>query len=203
MNAQSIKNTVKKFRFVLIFLVVIGFSFGAWSLLFSKGDYIPASFTDARRESAIIGAEIVGLSGASSEQIKEIQRLEQDKKYSDALDAVMAEKKRVAEMRDHGSRLLTSLSTMTQSISEIQPEAARTAALQAINYETGIVNHLLAYNELSEQLLQLIAARILYGENTTARFNDTITKINDEIAAVNDLNTKFTEAINALGKGSK
>ncbi|MDP3956763.1 MAG: hypothetical protein Q8P97_02095 [bacterium] len=198
MDLKSLRNTVKKLRYVLVFLIVIGFSFGAWNLLFSKDNYIPASFTDARRASAIIGEQIVGLSSASSDQIKEIQKLEQNKKYSDALDAVMAEKKRVADMRDQGSKLLTGLSAMTQSVSEIKPEAARTAALQAINYETGIVNHLLAYNELLEALLQLMTARILYGVNTTANFNDTIIKINGEISAINDLNSKFTEAISGL-----
>jgi len=65
------------------------------------------------------------------------------------------------------------------------------------------VNHLLTYNVLSDGLLQLMTARILYGSNTTASFNDTIMKINDEIVSINDLNAKFTQAISALDKSSK
>lgn len=202
MNASSLKNTVKRFRFFLFFLIVIGLSLGVWSLFVPNDNYIPQSFIDARRASAIVGDQIIGLSSESSAGIGEIQKLQEDKKYNEALDAIVAERKRVADMRDKGSELLKNLSAMTQSVSLIRPEASRAAALQAINYETGIVNHLISYNEDLDQLLQLIAAKVLYGEDIADRFNDLIVKINGEIETINDLNKKFTEAMEAIEKGS-
>lgn len=203
MNLEKIRNTIKKFRFFLVLLIVVGLSLGGWSIFSAGGNYIPQSFTDARRESAIVGEQIVSLSGESSSGIQQIQKLQADQKYNEALDAVVAERKRVSDMRDKGSELLASLSVMTQSLSEIQPEASRTSALQAINYETGIVNHLLTYNELLDQLMQLVASRVLYGNDVSSKFNDLITQINIEISAVNDLNIKFTDAMAALEKGLK
>ena len=203
MDKYSIRKIIKKFRFFLIFLIVIGLSLGVWSLFFSRDNYIPQSFIDARRTSAIVGDQIIGLSSESSDGISKIQKFQEDKKYNEALDAIVAERKRVSNMRDKGSELLQSLSAMTQSVSEIGPEASRTAALQDINYDTGIVNHLISYNEDLDQLLQIIASRVLYGEDITAGFKDLITKINGEIGTINDLNKKFTEAMDALEKGLK
>ena len=130
----------------MIFLIVIGLSLGVWSLFFSRDNYIPQSFIDARRTSAIVGDQIIGLSSESSDGISKIQKFQEDKKYNEALDAIVAERKRVSNMRDKGSELLQSLSAMTQSVSEIRPEASRTAALQAINYQTRILNQLISYN---------------------------------------------------------
>lgn len=203
MNFVGFRNTIKKLKLLLIAFVVLGLSLGAWSVFSSRYDYIPQSFIDAKRETAIVGDQIVGLSSESSSGIEKIQKLQASQKYSEALEAVNAEKGRVTDMRNKASDLLINLSLMTQSVSEISPETSRTAALQAINYETGIVSHLLIYNESLDKLLQLITSHVLYGEDVVAEFNDTIEKTNAEISTINDLNNKFTEAMVLVEMGSK
>jgi hypothetical protein len=203
MNLEDLTNIIKKFRFFIVLLVVVGLSLGGWTIFSSGGNYIPQSFTDARRESAIVGEQIVGLSSESSSGLEQVQKLQSEEKYTEALDAVLAERRRVLDMRSKGSELLRSLSAMTESLSEIRPEKSRTAALEAINYETGIVNHLLSYSQFLDQLMQAIASHILYGEDIKLRFDDLITKTNGEISAVDELNAKFTSAMVALERGGK
>ena len=203
MNLLFIKKIFSRPRLFLLFLFLVAVPFTAWQLYSAERVQIPESFSVPRRESAAIAAQIVNLSRDSVSTLDKIRKLEKSRKYFEALDLINSERGKVSAMRPKWSELLSGLTSMTNALSEIQPIESREAALQAISYETEIINQLISYNNNLDQVLLLLTSRLLYGEDISAKLEARIKEINEQAKSIEEFNAKFNAAMEIAESGGK
>jgi len=203
MNLLFIKKILSRPRLFLLFLFLVAVPFTAWQLYSAERVQIPESFSVPRRESAAIAAQIVNLSRDSVSTLDKIRKLEKSRKYFEALDLINSERGKVSAMRPKWSELLSGLTSMTNALSEIQPIESREAALQAISYETEIINQLISYNNNLDQVLLLLTSRLLYGEDISAKLEARIKEINEQAKSIEEFNAKFNAAMEIAESGGK
>src|SRR3989344_5996804 len=203
MNLLFIKKILSRPRLFLLFLFLVAVPFTAWQLYSAERVQIPESFSEPRRESGAIAAQIVNLSRDSVSTLDKIRKLEKSRKYFEALDLINSERGKVSAMRPKWSELLSGLTSMTNALSEIQPIESREAALQAISYETEIINQLISYNNNLDQVLLLLTSRLLHGEDISAKLEARIKEINEQAKSIEEFNAKFNAAMEIAESGGK
>ncbi len=172
-------------------------SIGYFTVVSAKNSiYVPKEFFEARVRGAEISETIVKQTGESISNLKEIGRLDEMKDYSTGVKLVLEEIKRNEESRKSALALSEELGKMANSISNVKPAEASEAALQAILYESQIVQRLINYHNYLYQLMDFLRSRFLSGKGASNKMvADLITQMNTEIAAINDLNDKYKEAM--------
>jgi ABC-type transporter Mla subunit MlaD len=148
----------------------------------------------ARREASGIAQEVVSLSNQSTDNLAEISRLDQEKKYSEALDLISREIERNRQAREKAIKLSSQLELMAKNISGISPASASQVALQAVSSETTLISRLIEYNDYLNQLLEILREKFM-GLSNGNSIPELISKINDEAKAINDLDKKFNDLI--------
>lgn len=203
MNLLFTKRILSRPRLFLLFLFLVAVPLTAWQLYSAERVQISDSFLVSRRESAVIATQIVDLSRDSVSTLDKIRELEKNRKYFEALDLINSERGKVSAMRPKGSELLGELTSMANALSDIQPIGSREAALQAINYETEIINQLISYNNNLDQVLLLLTSRLLYGEDISAKLEARIKEINEQAKRIEEFNAKFNAAMEVAESGGK
>jgi len=160
---------------------------------------IPREFLEARRQASVIAQEIVSLSNETENNLNEISRLSQEKKYADAVNLVVQEIEKNREAREKAIGLSVQLEKMTQNISQINPKSASQSALEAVSSEVALISRLINYNDYLVQLLEVLRAKFLGQEkNSDEKIQELLEKINNEARAINDLDQKFNKIMNGF-----
>ena len=181
-------------RILIIFLAIIFAAYFVVRFLVVENRSVPIDFLKARGEASLIAQEIVRFSDDSALRIEDIARLDEEKKYTEALVLVSGEIERNRKARDRAIELSSRLETMARNLSEISPSSAGQRALEALSSETALISRLITYNDYLGQLLDVLRQKFL-GRSDGDRIQELIQKINDEARAINDLNRKFNEAM--------
>jgi len=160
---------------------------------FSGG--VPQEFANSRLQGAIIAQNIVRLSGESVLDLAEINRLDQARNYTEALNLAAEVVQRSQEIRDEAIALSREVEKMTMALSEIRSLEARQAALEAIANRLALISRLINYSGYLGQLLDILGGRfdgsyVSYGE--AGRLID---QINAEVRAINNFNKQATRAM--------
>ncbi len=184
----------RRIRILVILLIVALIIFFVIRFLAVEPKNVPSDFLKARQEASSIAADIVKLSDDSVKQVDEISQLDQDKKYTEALQITSQELERNREARQKAIDLSTDLQTMAQNIAQISPQAAGQRALEAVTAETTLISRLITYNDYLSQLLDALRAKFL-GKGDGNQISDLVNKLNNEASAINDLNRKFNDAM--------
>lgn len=182
----------RKIRFLILFVVIILIAYFILRFLALEPKKVPDDFLKARQQASLIAQEIVALSNASSEGLTEISRLDQERKYTEALVLISQELERNREAREKAIKLSVQLETMAKNVAQISPASASQLALQAISSETALISRLITYNDYLTQLLEVLREKFL-GKSDGDKVSELIAKINDEARAINDLNQKFND----------
>lgn len=155
-------------------------------------------FSDARVSSDSIAKEFVTLSQTTKDNLQKIKELDDTGKTVQALTNIRTEISRGDELKLKGTELLGSLSQMTYSLSGVRPAGAQALAYEAITHRIEMVNNLVAYSNELEQILKLLTARVVYGDNIQKSLQEKIDSANNYARNINDLNIKFNEAVTKL-----
>ncbi|MBI1960912.1 MAG: hypothetical protein HYS43_01410 [Candidatus Liptonbacteria bacterium] len=184
----------------VLFLVVGGFMLA--SLLFvqfvSGTGGAPDSFLEAQRRGVGTAQEIAALSAASMRAFNDIARADTAGEYIAALDLVYGEMNRSRSMRENALRLSEDLRRMTATLPDFSSSRARERAVQAINTELTLVVHLLSYNDLLVKTLEALRAKFLGFSEGGEPVSGLVSRMNEEIRAINALNDQFTKTINGI-----
>ena len=182
---------MKKFQAFLIFLAIILVAYFLIKLFPTEAQKLPFEFKEAKHSASSLAQEIVNLSKDLRESLEEINRLDSEKKYTEAIDLLTQAVERNRETREKAIKLSEELSKMALAVPEISPIAASQKALQAISSETTLISRLIAYNDYLNQLLEELRLKLLGKSISGNKIQELISKINEEVRAINELNSKF------------
>ncbi|MBI2037093.1 MAG: hypothetical protein HYT14_01915 [Candidatus Liptonbacteria bacterium] len=208
MLGAYLTNVPRRIRlFGLLFFVTL-LAYLLWVYLGAQRVVIPREFLEAKGRGAVVAEEIVRLSGETARQLDEINKLDQEGKYADAFNLVAEEQKRSREMREYAALLSRELSTMTSAVAQISGTDARSTALQAVNYEVTlmgklVMGKLVTYSEYLAQLLEALRRKFEGLAPGAPSVDELIGNINKEVAAINDLNSKFLSEIAKLERATE
>ncbi|MBI2514797.1 hypothetical protein HYV91_01230 [Candidatus Wolfebacteria bacterium] len=184
-------------RILILFLIIILAAFFVLRFLAVEPRNIPQDFLRARQEASLIAQDIVVFSNESSKRIEEVSRLDEERKYTEALVLISAELERNKQAREKAIELSGQLEIMAKNLAQISPSAAGQKALEALSSETALISRLIIYNDYLTQLLEILREKFL-GRNEGDKIQELLGKANDEARAINDLNGKFNEVMRAF-----
>ncbi len=155
---------------------------------------VPGDFLKARQEASLAAKKIVSISDESSNNIKEVSKLDEERKYSEALNIISRELERNREARGKAIQLSIQLEIMAKNLAQISPASAGQKALEAVSSETALISRLITYNDYLTQLLEVLKVKFLRNGGGDG-VPELIQKINNEAQAINDLDKKFNDAM--------
>ena len=156
---------------------------------------IPAEFTTARLQGALIAQNIVNLSNESVLDLAEINKLDQNRNYTEALNLASEVIKRSQEIRDQAILLSTEVEKMTKALSEIGSFEARQAARESIAHRLVLISRLINYSGYLGQLLDVLRTRFDGGYVKYGEAGRLIDQINAEVRAINNFNGQAAQAM--------
>ena len=181
-------------RITAIFIVIILVVYFVFRFLTIDAKSVPDEFLMARQQASGIAQEVVSLSNQSTDNLIEISKLDQERKYAEALNLISQEIERNRQAREKAINLSSQLEIMTKNIAGISPDSASQVAIQAVTSETILISRLITYNDYLNQLLEILRDKFM-GANNGNSIPDLISKINNEAQAINDLDKKFNDLI--------
>ncbi len=183
-----------RIRWIAALIIVILAGYFVARFLFIETQSIPPEFLKARTEASLIAQDIVNLSNQTSENLAKVAELDNQRNYTEALVLVSQELERNREARQKAVGLSVQLEQMTKNISSISPQSASQKALEALTSETALIGTLITYNEYLNQLLEALRNKFVEKE-PSQKIPELISKINQEAKTINELNAKFSEAM--------
>jgi len=187
------------------FIIFIAFLLGATAALFfiserkKNAPYVPPEFLEARTRTGSISENIVTIASASIDNLRNIRHEDVSGNYEGALDLVSAEIMRNEAARQEALKLSYELATLAAQIELVRPEEAAQIGLQAALCGTQITQHLINYNVYTNQLLEALRVGFATGtsaeEESSAKVQGLIDKMNEEAEAINRLNREYKTAM--------
>lgn len=184
----------RRTKIIAAFVVIVAVGYGIAVWLQSRNN-VPASFTAARTQGAIIAQTIVNSSDQATQELQVISQYDAEGKYSLALASTTDLINQSAGMRTEAVQLSAQVSQMTQDLSNINSSAAQQAALESISSRLALINELITYSNDLDQLLSTLQERF----NGTAVPNSQVTaivnQINTDVNAINNFNVQAGQAM--------
>lgn len=167
-----------------------------FGFVFAGPKVVPQEFAAAREKGTRLTEEIIFLAGASQNGLSEIEKYDAERNTSEALIATSRELLRNRDIRERAVNLSVELGKMAQALPGIKPGSARQIASEAIGYEVALVSRLIAYNDVLNQLFELLRAKFTGAvTETDGRVRALVADINAGANAANDLNKAFMGAM--------
>jgi len=184
----------RRTKIALIFLAVVGFGYVVVRLTQGSGG-VPQDFTDARLQGAIIAQNIVNLSNQSTNDLEQINALEQKQDYSNALMLTANLVTQSQQIRDEAVALSAQVGQMTKALSEISDFSARQAALESISNRLALITQLINYSADLGKLLDVLRSRFAGTGGTNAEVQALVNQINTDVNAINNFNSQAGQAM--------
>jgi hypothetical protein len=181
-------------KIIVIFVIILAVGSGA-AALWQGQNQIPQSFTDARLKGAAIAENIVNLSSSSTTELAQVNTLDKQGNYTNALSMTTDLVTQSQTLRDQAVQLSNQIGAMTQALSQVDSLDARQAALEGIADQLALINQLINYSGDLDKLLLTLQNHFT---GKAWRPNDVTTlvnQINTDVAAINNFNTQATQAM--------
>lgn len=174
---------------ILAAVLIIGGLF----YFFQVRSHVPKEFLAARNQAVGVAEEIVKLSSESSDNLESISVKDRSGKYEEALDLVLQEANRNAELRNRAVTLSEDLRIMATNLAKVRPKEAAQVGLQAVTSELELVQRLVNYNSYTYELLGVLQTRLESNGSVDARekIKIIITNMNKEVEKINELNQRY------------
>lgn len=187
--------TEQKRNTIVLAIVAGGIVLGSGYFLFG-GTKVPAEFSEARSNGALLAQEIVDQSRVTLANLSKIAEFDRNSDYSEALLLISNELVKNRESSQDAIRLSSQLERMARTSGDIRPSKAREVATEGLSSEVALVSRLVVYNDLLKQLFEVLRQKFEKPwANLDGQVQNLITKINDEAQAINDFNKRFVAAM--------
>ncbi len=180
--------------YILAFIVFIGIYFAA-SLVQSFSGGVPAEFSEARLQGALIAQNIVNLSNKSVSSLDEINQLDKQRNFKKALNLVTDAIDQSQEVRNEAVKLSGELEKMTLALADLKSFEAREAALQGISNHLALLTRLINYSGYLTNLLEILRGRFSGDLPYNNQVGVLISQINSEVNAINSFNKQAVQAM--------
>ncbi len=183
-------------------IIAIVFGYFFLRFIFVGPKVVPAEFTAARGNTALLAAEIGLLSNATIGRLDDIRKLDKEFDYNNALVLISGELIKNKELSAKATALANELSNLARSLVSVRPAKARELAAEAIGYEVAMVSRLINYNNVLKELFELLRLKYTWRAfNVDEKANSLVDEINNGARAINSYNeaasatlAKFDEA---------
>ena len=189
----------RRITIIIVFVILVGGGY-AFAAYWQSRNNIPASFTTARNQGAIIAQNIVSTSNGSTATLEKIDQYDQEGDYTDALKLTQSLVSQSQTLRDQAINLSNQIEVMTESLSGIKDFNAQQDALEAISSHLALINQLVNYSGDLGKLLDTLQARFSGQPGTATEVTDEVTQINTDINAINNFNNQAEQAMTAFDK---
>lgn len=184
----------RRTKTILVFLILI--AVGYISVKFWQGrNQIPKDFTNARIQGAAIAENIVTLSTQSTSDLEKVNQYDKEGDYTNALALTTNLVVQSQQIRDQAIALSTQIENMTKSLSSINLNDARQAALETITSRLALVSQLINYSGDLGTLLDTLRNRFAGKPTPAGQVQTLVNQINTDVAAVNNFNAQATQAM--------
>jgi hypothetical protein len=184
----------RRTKIIAAFIIIIAVGYGL-VLFWQSENKVPAGFTAARLQGAIIAQTIVNTSNQSTDELSAINKYDQEGDYADALASTTALISQSAGLRSEAVQLSAQVAQMTKDLSNINSEPAQQAALESISSRLAVINELITYSNDLDHLLAVLQSRF----SGTPQSNDEVTgivnQINIDVNAINNFNAQAGQAM--------
>jgi len=184
----------RRIKIIVIFLVVVAVGY-AFAMFWQGKNQTPKGFTDARIQGAAIAEDIVALSAQSTNDLQQVDQYDKDGDYTDALTLTTNLVIQSQQIRDKAVALSMQIEDMTKTLSSIDSDDARQAALEAITSRLALVNQLVNYSGDLGTLLDTLRDRFIGKPTPAGRVQALVDQINTDVTAVNNFNAQATQAM--------
>lgn len=187
----------RKNKFYIGFVIIVIAGYVTYKVILASTFGTPKDFSDARERGALISQDIVSLSNDLNSRLKEINELDKKGSLTEALQKTTELATKSAEIRGRAVELSAEMERMTSSISKIKKEEAKQAVLDSVSNRLALISRLINYSDYVYQLLAVLRDRFTNQYVESGKVSSLISKINDEVQAVNTFNQS---AISAMEK---
>ena len=186
----------KRLKIFLVFIIIVAGGYTGSRFISSFSGRIPAEFSEARLQGALIAEGIVNLSNRSAQNLENISELERNKNFSEALKIISDVVKQGQDIRNEAVKLSGEIEKMTRALSEIRSLEARQAAIEAISDHLALISRLINYSGHLGDLLDVLRGRF---EGTlphsASKIQLIVDQVNAEARAINNFNAQAIQAM--------
>lgn len=186
-------------KIIIIFIVVLILGSGIFAL-FQAQNQVPASFTTARTQGAIIAQNIVSLSDQSTANLQQVEQYDKEGDYTDALTLTTTIANQSQQLRNQAVQLSNQVSSMTQALSSISSFPAQQAALESISSRLALINELVNYSGDVGSLLDVLRSHFISQTNNDAQVQALVNQINTDVNAINNFNAQANTSMDQFDK---
>lgn len=184
----------RRTKIIAAFIIIIAAGYGL-ALFWQAENKVPADFTAARLQGAIIAQTIVNASNQSTQELEAINKYDQEGDYTDALASTTDLINQSAGLRTEAVQLSAQVSQMTQNLSSIHSEAAQQAALESITNRLALINELITYSNDLDHLLAVLQARFSGTPQPNGEVAQIVAQINGDVTIINTFNAAAGQAM--------
>jgi hypothetical protein len=184
----------RRTKIIADFIIIILLGYGI-AKFWEAQNKVPADFTAARLQGAIIAQTIVNTSNDSDDELQQINKYDQEGDYKDALASTTDLINQSAELRTEAVQLSTQVSSMTKDLSSINSVPAQQAALESISSRLAVINELITYSGDLNRLLTVLRARFSGTPEPNGTVQGIVNQINTDVNAINNFNAQAGQAM--------
>ena len=178
----------------LVLIVVGGYAVGSrFGLSSSNG--ATDDFKDARAQGAVVAQDIVNLSNGLQADLEQVNKLDSEGSYAEALTATVELLKRTQDVKTKALELSKQLERMTGALADIDSPLARQAALESISNRLALIGRLLSYSDYLSQLFNSLNLRFSGQPLQANHIKNLIAQVNAEVTAINNFNREASQAM--------
>ncbi len=184
----------RRTKAIAAFIIVIAAGYAvAW--YWEGRNKVPASFTAARLQGAIIAQSIVSTSDQSTNTLEKIDQYDKEGDYADALTLTKGLISQSTDLRNQAIDLSGQIQNMTASLSKVNSFDAQQQALEAISSHLALINQLVNYSGDLSKLLDVLQARFSGQAGTAGEVESLVNQINTDVNAINNFNSQAEQAM--------
>lgn len=184
----------RRTNIIAAFVIILAMGYGL-ALFWQWQNKVPASFTAARLQGAIIAQTIVNNSNQSTVALDAINKYDQEGDYTDALASTTALINQSAGLRDEAVQLSAQVTQMTNDLPSIKSAEAQQAALQSITVRLAVINELITYSNDLDHLLAVLRSRFSGTPQPNTEVASIVTQINADVNLINTFNAQAGQAM--------
>ena len=192
----------RRTKIIAAFIIIVAVGYGL-VLFWQWQNGVPASFTAARVQGAIIAQTIVNDSNQSTDELNAINKYDQEGDYTDALASTTALINQSAGLRNEAVQLAAQVQQMSTDIPNIKSTDAQQAAVQSMTNRLAVINELITYSNDLDHLLAVLQSRFSGTPQPNTEVANIVAQINADVNMINNFNTQAGQAMDKFDFNQK
>ncbi len=184
----------RRTKIIAAFIIIVAVGYGL-VLFWQSQNGVPANFTVARTQGAIIAQTIVNDSNQSTDELNAINKYDQEGDYTDALASTTALINQSTGLRTEAVQLAAQVQKMSTEIPNIKSTDAQQAAIQSMTNRLALINELITYSNDLDHLLAVLQARFSGTPQPNGEVANIVSQINADVKMINNFNTQAGQAM--------